>query len=84
MTFYYHHDYLLVALSLITGYDQRLIFEFWGINTNVAAQDQVAALRDSNGRLLPPQPLNFYATPCSDDFRGFRVVNMTESAAAFP
>ena len=81
---YYHHDYLLEALSLLTGYDQRLMFKFWGINTNLAAQNQVAALRGSNGLPLPPQPLNFYATRCGDDFRGFQVVNMTASAAAFP
>ena len=81
---YYHHDYLLVALSLITGYDQRPMFNFWGISTNAAAQDQVAALRGSNGRVLPPQPLNFYATRCSDDFRGFRVIDMTQANAEFP
>ena len=81
---YFHHDYLLVALSLITGYDQRPFFKFWGISTNQMAQDQVAAFRDANGRPLPPQPLNFYATRCSDDFRGFVVIDMTRSTAVFP
>lgn len=81
---YYHHDYLLVALSLITGYDQRAMFKFWGISTNQAAQDQVAALRDVNGQALPEQALNFYATRCSDDFRGFQVIDMTKTSAAFP
>jgi hypothetical protein len=79
-----YHDYMLVALSLITGYDQRPMFDFWGITTSSAGKDQVAALKNSAGQALPLQPVKFYATRCSDDFRGYKSLDMAQSDPQFP
>ncbi len=72
---YPHHDYLLVMLSKLTGKDQTPIFDLWGIQTTQAGKTQVADMH------LPLQPVKFYATRCSDDFRGYTSVNIAE---AFP
>jgi hypothetical protein len=79
-----YHDYLLVALSLITGKDQTPVFDFWGIQTSQAGKAQVAALRDAAGRPLAPQAVKFYAIRCSDDFRGYTAVDMAQANPAFP
>jgi hypothetical protein len=76
-----HHDYLLVMLSKITGKDQTPIFDLWGIQTTQAGKDQVAAFRGADGNALPKQAVKFYATRCSDDFRDYASVNLTD---AFP
>ena len=73
-----HHDYLLTVLSLITGRDQRPLFDFWGVETTSAGRSQVEAMG------LRPQPVKFYAVRCSDDFRGFQAVDMTSSDPVFP
>jgi hypothetical protein len=73
-----HHDYLLTVLSLITGRDQRPLFDFWGIETTSAGRSQIEAMN------LSPQPVKFYAIRCSDDLRGFRAVDMTSSNPEFP
>ena len=75
---------MLVALSLITGYDQRPMFDFWGIETSAAGKDQVSALRNNAGQALPLQPVKFYATRCSDDFRDYKSLDMTQSDPQFP
>ena len=79
-----YHDYLLVALSLITGKDQTPVFDFWGVQTSQAGKAQVAALRDAAGRPLAPQAVKFYAIRCSDDFRGYTAVDMAQANPAFP
>jgi len=79
-----YHDYMLVALSLITGYDQRPMFDFWGITTSSAGKDQVAALRNNANQALPMQPVKFYATRCADDFRAYKSLDMTQSDPQFP
>ena len=79
-----YHDYMLVALSLITGYDQRPIFDFWGIETSSAGKDQVSALRNNAGQALPLHSVKFYATRCSDDLRGYKSLDMTQSDPQFP
>ena len=79
-----YHDYLLVALSLITGKDQTAVFDFWGVQTSQAGRDQVAALKDAIGSPLTAQPVKFYATRCSDDFRGYTSVDMAQANPAFP
>ena len=81
---YPYHDYMLVALSLITGYDQRPMFNFWGIETSAAGKDQVSALRNNAGQALPVHPVKFYATRCSDDLRGYKSLDMTQSDPQFP
>ena len=73
-----HHDYLLTVLSLITGRDQRPLFDFWGVETTSAGRSQVEAMG------LRPQPVKFYAVRCSDDFRGFQAVDMTSANPVFP
>lgn len=80
---YPHHDYLLVVLSLITGKNQTPLFDFWGVQTSEMGRGQAAALKDSNGRPLAMQPVKFYATRCSDDFRGYISVDMTQSDPNF-
>lgn len=81
---YPHHDYLLVVLSLITGRDQTPIFDFWGVQTTQAGRAQAAALLGSDGKPLPPQPVKFYATRCSDDLRTRTAVDMTVADPQFP
>jgi hypothetical protein len=73
-----HHDYLLTVLSLITGRDQRPLFDFWGVETTSAGRNQVEAMG------LSSQPVKFYAVRCSDDFRGFQAVDMTSANPVFP
>ena len=75
---YLHNDYLLAVLSLITDCDQRPLFDFWGIDTSSAGRNQVAAMN------LSSQPVKFYAVRCSDDFRGFQAVDMTQTNPKFP
>ena len=75
---YIHHDYLLAALSFITGRDQGPLFDLWGIETTAAGRNQVESMR------LISQPVKFYAFKCSDDFRGFQAVDMTLSNPVFP
>ena len=70
---------MLVALSLITGFNQTPLFDFWGIETSSAGKDQVAALRNNANELLPMQPVKFYATRCFDDFRAYKSLDMNKS-----
>ena len=74
-----YHDYMLVALSLITGFNQTPLFDFWGIETSSAGKDQVAALRNNANEALPMQPVKFYATRCFDDFRAYKSLDMNKS-----
>jgi len=74
-----YHDYMLVALSLITGFNQTPLFDFWGIETSSAGKDQVAALRNNANQALPMQPVKFYATRCFDDFRAYKSLDMNKS-----
>jgi hypothetical protein len=69
---------MLVSFSLVTGRDQRPIFDFWGVVTSDAAKNQVAAMN------LPTQAVMFYATRCSDDFRTYTKVDMTVITPIFP
>ena len=78
------HDILLVGLSLITGRDQRPLFDFWGITTTDAARNQVAALKDSSGSPLVAQPIKFYAVVCSDDFRSYAAIDMNAVSPSLP
>ena len=72
------HDVMLVSFSLVTGRDQRPVFDFWGVITSDAAKNQVAAMN------LPAQAMKFYATRCSDDFRTYTTVDMTQNNPVFP
>ena len=73
-----YHDYLLTALSFITGRNQSTLFNMWGIQTSATAQAQVASKNYSL------QPAKFYAVVCSDDFRSYQAVDMTAAQPALP
>jgi hypothetical protein len=73
-----YHDYLLTALSFITGRNQSNLFNMWGIETSADARRRLSS------KSYPDQPANFYAVVCSDDFRSYQSVDMTANQPAFP
>ena len=66
-----YHDYLMTALSQITGRNQFTLFNMWGVQTSAAAQ---AAIVSKNYAAQDP---HFYAVVCSDDFRSYQRVDMS-------
>lgn len=66
-----YHDYLMTALSQITGRNQATLFNMWGVQTNATAQ---AAIASKNYAAQDP---HFYAVVCSDDFRSYQRVDMS-------
>ena len=73
-----YHDYLLTALSFITGRNLSPLFTLWGVQTSATAQAQVASKNYSL------QPAKFYAVVCSDDFRSYQAVDMTAAQPVLP
>jgi hypothetical protein len=71
-----YHDYLMTALSQITGRNQFTLFNMWGVQTSDAAQ---AAIVSKN---YAEQAPHFYAVVCSDDFRSYQRVDMSVATPA--
>lgn len=72
------NDNLLIALSTITGRDQRATFNLWGIRYSAAAVAQMNALA------LTAEPAFFFANPNSTAYSQAQRVDMTVATPVYP
>ncbi|CAM8671896.1 Immunomodulating metalloprotease N-terminal domain containing protein [Comamonadaceae bacterium] len=72
------NDNLLIALSWITGRDQRATFDLWGVRYSAQAEAQVAAFG------FAAEPALMYVNTSTNDHSTVRKVDMSAASPAWP